>query len=143
MVKMDVLIRPFADSDCDRLVEILELNGQYGYPEVEGPDAMKRVAACDAAYFLVAEVAGQPAGLVRGNYDGSRAMIHLLSVSPEVQRKGIGKALVAAAQDEVGRRGAPGLSVTVTHESAGFWKKLGFGFGSVDVRLMLKTSLLP
>ncbi len=138
---MSVHIRPFVETDCERLVEILELNGQYGHPDVEGPAAMKRVAACPAAFFFVAEVDGRSQGLVRGNYDGSRAMIHLLSICPDVQRQGIGTALVAAVEHEVRGRGAPSLSVTVTDESAGFWEKLGFGFGAADVRLMLKPGL--
>ena len=55
---------------------------------------MQRVAACEAAIFLVAEVDGMARGLIRGIYDGSRAMIHLLSVHPDAHGQGIGKALV-------------------------------------------------
>ena len=128
-------IRPFREIDIPNLVEILTLNGQYGYPAIEGPDAMRRVAACDAAIFLVAEVDGQARGLVRGIYDGSRAMIHLLSVHPGDHSSGIGKALVNDIYAELRNRGAPTVSVTVTDESAGYWAKLGFE--ALPVRLML------
>jgi ribosomal protein S18 acetylase RimI-like enzyme len=134
-----MLIRSFVVSDSDRLVEILQRNDQYNFPEIEGPRAMARVAACDAAVFLVAEVNGVPQGLIRAVYDGSRALIHLLSVEPAVQRRGVGQALVEAVQAELSRRGAPGVSVTVTERSAGFWEKQGFE--RLPVYLMLKHKI--
>lgn len=136
---MTLHIRPFADSDAERLVEILSYNGQFGHPSVEGPAAMRRVSACAAAVFLVADVDDQPAGFIRAVYDGSRALIHLLSVRPASQRKGIGRALVNAMQAELRRRGAPSVSVTVTTTSAGFWQRQGFDV--LPVFLMLKTDL--
>ena len=108
------------------LVEILKANYQYGYPEVEGVEAMQRVAACDAAIFIVAAVDARPCGFIKGIYDGSRAIIHLLSVHPAMQHSGIGTALVRAFRAECKARNAPTLSVTVTEQSAGFWEKQGF-----------------
>jgi GNAT superfamily N-acetyltransferase len=134
---MDVSIRPFTETDTARLVAILQYNGQYHYPEIEGPAAMRRVADCEAAVFLVAEVAGQPQGFIRAVYDGSRALIHLLSVHPDFQHEGIGRALVEAVEAELQRRGAPSVSVTVTERSAQFWEKQGFV--PVPVSLMLKV----
>ena len=131
--------RGFRESDIRRLVEILELNGQYGYPDVEGPDAMKRVAACEAAVFIVAEASGLPCGFIRGVYDGSRALIHLLSVHPDFHHAGIGTALVQAASAEFCRRGAVTISVTVTDKSSAFWKKQGFR--SLPITVMLKEKL--
>jgi ribosomal protein S18 acetylase RimI-like enzyme len=135
----DMLIRTFVERDSDRLVEILQRNDQYSYPEIEGPTAMSRVAGCDAAVFLVAEIDGVPQGLVRAVYDGSRALIHLLSVAPEFQHRGVGKALVNAVEEELSRRGAPSVSVTVTDRSAGFWEKQGFE--RLPVHLMLKPKI--
>ena len=119
-------IREFDSSDAECLVEILRQNGQYSRAEVEGPAAMERFALCDAALFLVAVEAGRPMGFLRAVYDGSRAIVHLLSVHPACHSRGIGSDLLTAAQTELRRRGAPSLSVTVTEESAGFWEKHGF-----------------
>jgi predicted N-acetyltransferase YhbS len=136
---MNVHIRRFVERDAEQLVDILTRNGQFGDPEVEGIAAMRRVASCEAAVFLVAEVDGQPEGLVRAVYDGSRALIHLLSVNPSSQHRGIGRALVDAVQIELRRRGAPTVSVTVTDASAGFWQKQGFD--ALPVYLMLKRKI--
>jgi len=134
---MHVEIRPFAEKDADRLVEILQLNNQYDCPAVEGPAAMCRVAACESAVFLVAEIDGHPQGFIRAIYDGSRAMIHLLSVHPDMQHRGIGRRLVKAVEKELEQRGAPSVSVTVTDASAAFWSKQGFK--RLPVYLMLKS----
>jgi len=95
-----MLIRDFVPSDSQKIVEILKENQQYGHPELDGPDAMLRVRKCSAAEFLVAEKDLQVVGFIRGVYDGSRALIHIASVQPEYQRRGIGKALVL----EISRR---------------------------------------
>jgi ribosomal protein S18 acetylase RimI-like enzyme len=132
----EIQVRAFRETDIQSLVEILELNGQYGHPEIEGPDSMKRVAGCDAVVFLVAEAEQQPCGFIKAVYDGSRALIHLLSVHPSHQHSGVGSVLVDAVESEFRRRGAPSASVTVTEESAGFWERKGFK--RVPVFLMLK-----
>lgn len=134
-----MIVRPFCDRDAADLKAVLEANRQCDYPRVEGPEAMVRVAACEAAVFLVAEEAGRAVGLVRGVYDGSRAIIHLLSVHPAHQGRGLGTALVRAALAEFAARGAETASVTVTTESAGYWKRLGFG--RLPVFLMLRKDI--
>jgi N-acetylglutamate synthase-like GNAT family acetyltransferase len=121
-----VLIRDFQLTDRDEIVEILKLNNQYSFPEVDGPEAMKRVKACSAAVFLVCEIDGRVVGVVRGNYDGSRAIIHQLSVHPAYQRRGLGVALVREIVKKFQQMGAPTVSATVTERSLPFWQKVGF-----------------
>lgn len=121
-----MFVRNFEVEDAGVVVEILKLNNQYGFPAVDGPEAMKRVKACSVAVFLVCEIDGKVVGVVRGNYDGSRAIIHQLSVHPQYQRRGIGTALVKEIVKRFQERGAPTVSATVTDESLGFWQKMGF-----------------
>ena len=119
-------IRKFKVRDIENLIEILKLNNQYGSPEVDGPDAMKRIRLCEAAVFLVCEINGKAVGLIRGIYDGSRALIHQLSVHPKYQGRGIGRALVKEIAKEFKRKGAPSVSATITERSLGFWERVGF-----------------
>ena len=120
-----VQIRTFRGEDIDPLVGILKANQQYGHPEIDGPEAMLRVADCQAAEFLVAEDGDQVVGMIRGTYDGSRAVIYLASVHPAHQRRGIGRALVLELARRFQERGAGSISVIVPGEAA-FWKKMGF-----------------
>lgn len=131
-----IRVRTFRLSDIPDLIEILQLNSQYDYPEVEGPAAMERVAQCEAAVFLVAEHGGKPCGFAKAVYDGSRALVHLLSVHPGYQHSGVGSALVDAVSEELARRGAASVSVTVTERSKRFWEEKGFE--RLPVFLMLK-----
>ena len=120
------MIRDFQLNDIDAIVEVLKLNNQYDFPNVDGPRAMRRVEACGAAVFLVYETEGRVVGAVRGNYDGSRAIIHQLTVHPAYQRRGIGTALVKEIVSSFQRIGAPTVSAMVTEESLPFWQKVGF-----------------
>ena len=118
-------IRDFRPEDTDALVNILRANQQYGHPEIDGPEAMLRVHNCTAAEFLVAEQGSDIVGMIRGTYDGSRAVIYLASVHPDYQRQGIGRALVLEIGRRFQERGAGSISVIVPGD-AGFWKKMKF-----------------
>jgi ribosomal protein S18 acetylase RimI-like enzyme len=121
-----MVIREFRPEDCSALVRILKANLQYSDPDTEGPEAMLRVHQCQAAVFLVAEDEDRPVGLIRGVYDGSKALIHIVSVDPAHQGRGIGSALVREAARRFKERGANNLAVTVPGDNLEFWKKLSF-----------------
>jgi len=123
---IEVLIRDFQFADIPEIVEILKLNGQYGFPEVDGPEPMKRVKESSTAVFLVCETDDKVVGVVRGNYDGSRAIINQLSVHPVYQKRGIGTVLVEEIVKRFQQIGAPTVSATITEESLPFWQKIGF-----------------
>jgi ribosomal protein S18 acetylase RimI-like enzyme len=118
-------IRKFTPEDTTSLVNILKANQQYSHPEIDGPEAMLRVHQCQAAQFLVAEEEGKVVGMIRGTFDGSRAVIYLASVHPSFQRRGIGTALVREITRRFQQQGAVSIAVIVPGD-AGFWKKLGF-----------------
>jgi ribosomal protein S18 acetylase RimI-like enzyme len=118
-------IRDFRLADVDDLVAILRANQQYGHPDIDGPEAMARVHQCQAAEFLVAEKEGKVVGMIRGTYDGSRAVIYLASVHPAHQRQGIGRALVLEIARRFRTRGAGSIAVIVPGD-ADFWKKMKF-----------------
>jgi ribosomal protein S18 acetylase RimI-like enzyme len=118
-------LRDFRAEDADALVGILKANQQYGHPDMDGPEAMLRVQQCQAAEFLVAEREGQIVGMIRGTFDGSRAVIYLASVHPAHQRQGIGRALVQEITRRFQGRGACSIAVIVPGDAA-FWKNLHF-----------------
>ncbi len=136
---MKVKIRKFNKSDVKYLVEILKLNKQYQYPRIEGPKAMVRVSKCRSAIFLVAEYKKRPCGFIKAIYDGSRALIHLISIHPLYQNHGVGAALVRAVRKEISRRGASTISATSEKQSIGFWKKLGFK--QLPICILLKEKI--
>ena len=132
-----ITIRPFRPADRHALTRILERNDQLGHPRVDGPNAMLRVARCPASFFFVAEQGERPIGLIRGNYDGSRAIINELSVDPDLQGRGAGTRLIESAVAWLVDHGAPTVAVTVSDESSGYWSR--FGFVMMPTRMMLKS----
>lgn len=118
-------VREFTVEDIPALVQILKANQQYSNPDIDGPEAMERVRQCEAAEFLVAESQGQVVGMIRGTYDGSRAVIYLASVDPDFQRQGIGRKLVQEIAKRFQSRGAGSLAVIIPGD-AEFWKKMHF-----------------
>lgn len=118
-------IRDFKIKDANEIVEILKLNNQY-LSLLEGPEAMKRVSECKSAVYLVAEIEGKIVGVIKGIYDGSRALIHQISVHPKYQKSGIGSALVREIARKFKKMGAPSVAVTASLRSRDFFRKLGF-----------------
>ena len=118
-------IREFKINDANEVIEILRLNDQYS-PLLEGPEAMKRVSECESAVYLVAETEGKVVGVVKGIYDGSRALIHQISVHPKYQKSGIGSALVREIAREFKKMGVPSVAVTASSRSKDFFGNLGF-----------------
>jgi len=118
-------IRKFGPEDIDPIVDILKANQQYGHPDIHGPEAMMRVYRCEAAEFLVVEEDDQVVGLIRGTFDGSRAIIYLASVHPGYHRRGIGRALVLEITRRFKERGAASIAVIIPGDIS-FWQKLGF-----------------
>lgn len=122
-------IRDFQPADAQALVDILKANQQYGHPDIDGPEAMLRVHQCVAAEFLVAEQGGKVVGMIRGTFDGSRAVIYLASVDPGYQRRGIGRELVLEITRRFKDRGAARIDVIVPGDAA-FWKTMHFRQGT-------------
>ena len=72
---------------------------------------------------------GGVAGSVMVGHDGHRGWIYYLAVAPARQRRGLGRALVMAAEQWLAQRGIAKLNLMVrehNHAVAAFYEKLGF-----------------
>ncbi len=80
-----------------------------------------------ASTVLVAREEGV-AGSVMVGFDGHRGWVYYLAVSPDQRRTGLGRALMAAAEDWLRARGAPKLQLMVREDNAAaldFYEALG------------------
>jgi ribosomal protein S18 acetylase RimI-like enzyme len=67
-------------------------------------------------------------GSVMVGFDGHRGWVYYLAVSPDQRRNGLGRALMAAAEDWLRTRGAPKIQLMVREDNAeaiGFYESLG------------------
>ena len=81
-----------------------------------------------ASAVLVARAGTTLEGAVMVGYDGHRGWVYYLAVAPERRGSGLGRALMAAAEQWLGGRGAPKIQLMVRadNEAAlGFYAALG------------------
>jgi GNAT superfamily N-acetyltransferase len=130
---MPAIIRPFATADT---ADMSVLMADLGYPSTPEQVA-ERMATMSADYYhtLVAEVDGRVVGFIGiivlpvYEYSIPVGWILALSVAEGHRRKGIGKALIAAAEDDLRSRGIEdvrlhsGLQRDDAHE---FYTRLGY-----------------
>ena len=84
--------------------------------------------------LLVAEQAGRIVGSVMVGYDGHRGWINYLAVDPDHRRSGIGRALVAAAEEHVAALGGAKVNLQVRASNAAaiaFYRRIGYAVDDV------------
>jgi N-acetylglutamate synthase-like GNAT family acetyltransferase len=143
---MKVDIREAKPKDFKRLEELLSQNSMLNSPEVDGCKAMKKVYEKMGKYFLIAEIDNYVVGMIRGCYDGSRAVIHQIAVDKKYQTRSIGKKMVYALALRFKSDGAPSISVTATKKTKKYYKELGFSYLPItlmvafDINKVIKKS---
>jgi ribosomal protein S18 acetylase RimI-like enzyme len=79
--------------------------------------------------FLVGTLNSTVIASGMAGYDGHRGYLYYLAVSPEHQRKGYGRAIVAHLQGILHERGCPKLNLFVSNDNVSafaFYERLGF-----------------
>jgi ribosomal protein S18 acetylase RimI-like enzyme len=131
-------MRPIKNSDIDDVIGLQARVWQNHFLRERGQEVplMKRTHQ-NVKYYLekepqgcfVAEADGQPAGVIFSHIWGSMGWFGPLEVEPNMQGKGIGKALVAASVDYLRSRGCVTIGLETMAGSArnlAFYHKLGF-----------------
>nr|WP_246465591.1 GNAT family acetyltransferase [Novosphingobium jiangmenense] len=85
--------------------------------------------ATPTSTILLAEAQNQPIGSVMVGFDGHRGWVYYLATSPDRRGQGIGRALMAAAEDWLKALGSPKIQLMVRGDNAsarGFYNALGY-----------------
>lgn len=92
------------------------------------------VVFAEQAFALAAERDGRTLGGLIGSTNLGWLHVSLLAVAPEARRLGIGRRLLAAAEELARRRGCHGAWLnTFEHQGAGFYPRLGWEeFGALE-----------
>ncbi|HEX8302767.1 GNAT family acetyltransferase [Sphingomonas sp.] len=101
-----------------------ELTRPWNDPEADFALAL----ASDAGAVLVARQDGAIIGSIMVGFDGHRGWVYYLAVSPDRRRGGLGRALMAAAEQWLRDRGALKIQLMVRESNAdalGFYAALG------------------
>jgi HAD superfamily hydrolase (TIGR01450 family) len=137
----DVSIRPARATDGQAILGLWDQAGMLAYTHEPERD-ITAVLAADADAFLIAEVAGEPVGVIMGSNDGRRGWINRLAIAPRHRATGIGRALVAEAERVMRARGLPQANLLVfadNRDAQAFWERLGY---SASAPVTLRTKRL-
>jgi ribosomal protein S18 acetylase RimI-like enzyme len=86
--------------------------------------------------LLVARASGAVVGSALVGGDGHRGWVYYLAVGPDLQRSGLGRDLMAAAENWARGQGLPKLQLMVrdgNSAAAGFYAALGYELQPVQV----------
>ena len=87
-----------------------------------------RAVAGPASAVLIARTESELAGSVMVGDDGHRGWVYYLAVADARRREGLGRTLMAAAEDWLRERGAPKIQLMVREDNdaaLGFYEALG------------------
>ena len=121
-------IRVFHDGDAPSVTAVWHACF-HDHSAWRAPEAiLARRAQRQRELFFVAELEGTVVGTVLGGYDGHRGWIYRLAVLPIVQRRGVGRALVAAVEERLQQLDCPKINLQVEggNDVVGFYQRLGF-----------------
>ena len=124
----DVEIRIGRADEAEAVVAFWRLaaEGTDRHDSVEG---FRSLVARDPDAVLVAEIDGDLVGTVIAGWDGWRAHLYRLAVHPDHRRRGVGTALIAAAERRFVRLGAMRADAMVLDDNtlaAPAWTAAGF-----------------
>ena len=90
---------------------------------------LARKLADSPELLLVAEHEGELVGSVMAGYDGHRGWINYLAVHPSRQGSGLGRQLMAAAEERLGALGCAKVNLQIRDDNAaarGFYEAIGY-----------------
>lgn len=123
---MAVVIRRCRSDEADALLDLWHHADASPSP-TDTPEQIGQVIRDAAAAVLVAVDHDLLVGSIIGAWDGWRGNIYRLAVLPSYRRRGVARALVAAAEESLAARGARRISALVEHDhpwAVGFWDSL-------------------
>ena len=123
---MAVVIRPCRPDEGPALLDLWHHADASPSP-TDTPEQVDQVIRDPAASVLVAVDNDLLVGSIIGGWDGWRGNLYRFAVLPSYRRRGVARALVAAAEERLAERGARRVSALVEHDhpwAVGFWDSL-------------------
>jgi ribosomal protein S18 acetylase RimI-like enzyme len=135
-------IRPYDVADEAAVIDLWQrcgLTRAWNDPKKD----IQRKLAVRPDLFLVVEEGGAMVGSAMAGYEGHRGWVNYLAVSPDRQRKGIARALMAEVERLLLAEGCPKINLQIRTSNIGaveFYKRLGY---SLDESVSMGKRLIP
>jgi ribosomal protein S18 acetylase RimI-like enzyme len=124
-----MIIRPFAESDTDAVVQLWEDCGLTRAWNDPRKDIARKVEV-QRELFLVGELDGSVVGSAMFGYDGHRGWVNYLAISPELRGSGYGRDLMVHGEQLLEALGCPKLNLQVRRGNEAvleFYRAIGYG----------------
>lgn len=124
----EVFIRPITQAEVEAVIALWHRCGLVR-PWNPPREDIARAAGKENSELLVGMCDGRPIATVMVGHDGHRGWLYYLAVEPEVRRRGIGRAMVRAAEGWLAARGVPKVQLLVRAENAAttaFYRRIGY-----------------
>ncbi|MBM3315943.1 GNAT family acetyltransferase [candidate division WOR-3 bacterium] len=136
-------VRPFVIEDTDAALAIWQRTGLPSAGFGPRSEIQKKLQHQPESFF-VGLMDGRVVATVMAGYDGHRGWLYMLAVDPEFQRRGVGTAMVEAAEGWLREMGCPKVKLQVEparSELTGFYRKLGYEMREIiDMSKVFRTS---
>lgn len=139
---LNVQIRPYQEIDEGSVVALWGAVFPHPAPRNAPRSVIAQKLALQRDLFLVGVAENSVVGTAMGGYDGHRGWLYAVAVRPDLQRRGIGRALVRGVEGALIALGCPKLNLQVLTSNAAvvaFYERLGY---SVEERVSM-GKLLP
>jgi ribosomal protein S18 acetylase RimI-like enzyme len=126
-------IRAFEPPDEDAVVALWErcsLTRPWNNPRKD----IRRKLGAGAGQLLVGVMDGAVIATIMVGYEGHRGWINYLAVAPEHRRAGVGRRLMAEAEERQSDLGCPKINLqvrTTNAEAIAFYERLGYSVDDV------------
>jgi ribosomal protein S18 acetylase RimI-like enzyme len=134
-------IRPYREADEVAVVALWERVFPESRPWNQPRAYIQRKLRVQRELFLVGELDGRVVATVLVGYDGVRGWIYHLAVVPDARHRGLGRAMMAAAEQRLRVLGCMKINLQIVAANAGvvrFYERIGY---KVEPRISMGKSL--
>lgn len=123
------MIRTAVAEDIPAVLALWDTAGPPSKSLPDTPDGVLRLLERDPEALLVAEEDGEIVGTAIVTFDGWRCFVYRMAVATSHRRRGIGRALVTAAEERI--RGLGGVRADILilkddEQARAYWGRLGY-----------------
>jgi ribosomal protein S18 acetylase RimI-like enzyme len=127
-IRGNMEIRPFARADTEAVVALwqrCDLVRPWNDPRKD----VARQLRVQPDLFLVGALDGQVVATVMAGYEGHRGWVNYLAVEPSLQRRGLGRAMMAEAERRLEKLGCPKVNLQIRRgntDVVAFYARAGY-----------------